>query len=65
MSNETNTIIKEKGQELFNEVINELKGEPYNFILDDFIALILGKFNSMEVEELYKQYEQRKSDKQV
>lgn len=65
MSNETNTIIREKGQELFNMVIEELKSEPYNFVPDDFIALILGKFNSTEIEELYKQYEQRKSDKQV
>ena len=65
MSNETNTIIKEKGQELFNLIIDELKNEPYSFVLDDFIALILGKFNSVEIEELYKQYEQRESNKKV
>ena len=62
MSNETNTIIREKGQELFNMVIEELRNEPYGFILDDFVVLILGKFNSEEIEELYKQYAQRKSN---
>jgi len=65
MSNETNTIIKEKGQELFNMVIDELRDEPYGFNTNDFIILILEKFSPIEIDELLKQYEQRKSDKQV
>jgi len=65
MSNETNTIIKEKGQELFNMVIGELKNEPYNFTIDDFSILILSKFSPTEIEELYKEYEKRKTDKSI
>jgi hypothetical protein len=65
MSNEINTIIKEKGQELFNIIIDELKKEPYNFTYDDFIMLILDKFYFKDIEKLYKECEEQKTNKQI
>jgi hypothetical protein len=67
MSNETNTIIKEKGQELFKEIINELRIEPYNFTLEDLAILFNLELNSVELEIFIKQLqdEQRKSNKEI
>ena len=49
MSNETNTIIKEKGQYLFIETIRELKGEPYSFSTEDFYQLLLSAFPELSI----------------
>lgn len=52
MSNEINTILIEKGKELFMTIINDLMTEPYNFSVEDIAELIQLRFTSNEERQL-------------
>jgi hypothetical protein len=52
MSNEINTILIEKGKELFITIINDLMTEPYNFSVEDIAELIQLRFTSNEERQL-------------
>lgn len=52
MSNEINTILIEKGKELFVTIINDLMTEPYNFSVEDIAELIQLRFTSNEERQL-------------